>query len=257
MICKYVHVQYSEPQLSAYSIHIIVLSHHHGTVWTCRVTLLGSVTHTFPSPPKVPFSHTFPNGSLKCEKKKTLPTWCAILPLSSAILREIHFLFTSCAMLDEYGKYIIDNRLEKMMPWKEIEEYVLMLIPLHSSCFILPLLVIASALPSIARSAFRLTVISQLSLFSVQRLIGLQCPPLTINTHLNATSYDVSSICPAVIFTHSLWCCRVWGDQGVSPVKWMQLAVSTYCTASHTNISPHWREHIIILLVMVQRSYVH
>ena len=47
-----------------------------------------------------------------------------------------------------------------------------------------------------------------------------QCPPLTSNTHLNATSYEVSSvspphyevklaICPAIILTLSLWCCRV------------------------------------------------
>ena len=32
--------------------------------------------------------------------------------------RRIHFLF----ILDEYGKYIIDNQLEKMMPCQEIEE---------------------------------------------------------------------------------------------------------------------------------------
>ena len=90
-----------------------------------------------------------------------------------------------------------------------------------------------------------------------------QCPPLTINTQLNATSYEVSSvypphydlvlaICPAAILTLSLWCCRVWGDQGEPSeinaaschevyLPWNAVAI----TANHTNMSPHWREHII------------
>ena len=100
-------------------------------VQTCQVTLFGSVTHTFS--PNHTLTHqrcSFHNGSLKCEKKKTLPTWCAILPLSSAILRGIHFLFTSCAMLDEYGKCIINNQLEKKSKSVNVD----------TSYFILPLL---------------------------------------------------------------------------------------------------------------------